>query len=235
MTTPTAATLDDSIFERLLAERIVVLGKEIDDPLANRVMAQLLLLAAEDPTADITMYINSPGGSVSAGMAIYDTMLTITPDVSTVAIGMAASMGQFLLTAGAPGKRLALPRARIMMHQPSSGVGGVASDIRIRAEMLTRLKRDIAEITARAPASRSSGSRPISNGIAGSPPRRRCSTAWSTGSCRPATDPRSELSHPRRWRKIPRSCHRHPARGCRRSEHRSGRTGRPPAPARAVT
>lgn len=140
--------LDEMLFERLLAERIVVLGKEIDDPLANRIIAQLLLLAAEDPGADITLYINSPGGSVTAGMAIYDTMLTIEPDVSTVAIGMAASMGQFLLTAGAPGKRLALPRARIMMHQPSGGAAGSASDILIRAEMLTRLKRDIAEITA---------------------------------------------------------------------------------------
>jgi ATP-dependent Clp protease protease subunit len=148
MTAPAIATLDDSVFERLLAERIVVLGKEIDDPLANRIIAQLLLLAAEDPATDITLYINSPGGSVSAGMAIFDTMLTIQPDVSTVAIGMAASMGQFLLTAGAQGKRLALPRARIMMHQPSGGVGGSASDILIRAEMLTRLKRDIAEITA---------------------------------------------------------------------------------------
>jgi ATP-dependent Clp protease, protease subunit len=144
----TTATLDDSVYERLLGERIVVLGAEIDDPLANRVTAQLLLLAAEDPTADITLYVNSPGGSVTAGMAIFDTMLAIEPDVSTVAIGMAASMGQFLLTAGAPGKRLALPRARIMMHQPSGGAGGAASDILIRAEMLARMKRDIAEITA---------------------------------------------------------------------------------------
>ena len=146
MTTP--ATLDDSVFERLLAEHIVVLGQEIDDPLANRVTSQLLLLAAEDPTADITLYVNSPGGSVTAGMAIFDTMLSIEPDVSTVAIGLAASMGQFLLTAGAPGKRFALPRAQIMMHQPSGGAGGSASDILIRAEMLARLKRDIAEITA---------------------------------------------------------------------------------------
>jgi ATP-dependent Clp protease protease subunit len=153
MTTPTttppdATTLADPVFERLLGERVVVLGQEIDDPLANRIVSQLLLLAAEDPVADITLYINSPGGSVTAGMAIFDTMLTIEPDVSTVAIGLAASMGQFLLTAGAPGKRLALPRARIMMHQPSGGAGGSASDILIRAEMLTRLKREIAEITA---------------------------------------------------------------------------------------
>jgi ATP-dependent Clp protease protease subunit len=144
----TSVTLDDSVFERLLADRIIVLGKEIDDPLANRVVSQLLLLAAEDPTADITLYVNSPGGSVTAGMAIFDTMLTIEPEVSTVAIGLAASMGQFLLTAGAPGKRLALPRAQVMMHQPVGGVGGSASDIRIRAEMLSRLKREIAEITA---------------------------------------------------------------------------------------
>jgi ATP-dependent Clp protease protease subunit len=147
MTTP-ATSLSDTVFERLLGERVVVLGKEIDDPLANRVISQLLLLAAEDPVADITLYVNSPGGSVTAGMAIFDTMLTIEPDVSTVAIGLAASMGQFLLTAGAPGKRLALPRSRVMMHQPSGGAGGSTSDIILRAEMLTRLKREIAEITA---------------------------------------------------------------------------------------
>jgi ATP-dependent Clp protease, protease subunit len=144
----TSVSLDDSVFERLLADRIIVLGKEIDDPLANRLISQLLLLAAEDPAADITLYVNSPGGSVTAGMAVYDTMLTIEPDVSTVAIGMAASMGQFLLTAGAPGKRWALPRAQIMMHQPSGGAGGSESDILIRAGMLRRLKREIAEITA---------------------------------------------------------------------------------------
>jgi ATP-dependent Clp protease, protease subunit len=120
----------------------------VDDAVANRIIAQLLLLAAEDPADDITLYINSPGGSVSAGLAIYDTMTAIAPDVATVATGLAASMGQFLLTGGARGKRAALAHAEIMMHQPSGGVGGVQSDISIRADMLTRLKRQIHEITA---------------------------------------------------------------------------------------
>jgi ATP-dependent Clp protease protease subunit len=141
-------SLDDAVFDRLLRERIIVLGQEVDDGVANRVIAQLLLLAAEDPGNDITLYINSPGGSVSAGLAIYDTMTAIAPDVATVATGLAASMGQFLLTGGAPGKRAALAHAEIMMHQPSGGVGGVQSDISIRADMLTRLKRQILEITA---------------------------------------------------------------------------------------
>jgi ATP-dependent Clp protease, protease subunit len=150
MTTSNGAlTLDDSVYDRLLQERIVLLRGEIDDAVATRVVAQLLLLAAEDPTEDITLYINSPGGSVFAGLAVYDTMHAIEPDVSTVATGMAASMGQFLLTAGAPGKRLALPHADVMMHQPSGGAGGAESDIVIRAGMLTELKRRIAELTAR--------------------------------------------------------------------------------------
>ena len=150
MTTSNGAlTLDDSVYDRLLQERIVLLRGEIDDAVATRVVAQLLLLAAEDPTEDITLYINSPGGSVFAGLAVYDTMHAIEPDVSTVATGMAASMGQFLLTAGAPGKRLALPHADVMMHQPSGGAGGTESDIVIRAGMLTVLKRRIAELTAR--------------------------------------------------------------------------------------
>ena len=144
----TVPTLTDSVFERLLAERIVVLGSEIDDALANRVVAQLLLLAAEDPGRDITLYVNSPGGSVTAGMAVFDTMNAIEPDVATVATGLAASMGQFLLTAGAPGKRGVLPHAEVMMHQPHSGTGGTESDIVIRAAMLTRLKGRMAEITA---------------------------------------------------------------------------------------
>ncbi|MFC4942687.1 ATP-dependent Clp protease proteolytic subunit [Pseudonocardia sp. GCM10023141] len=146
--TGSALTLDDSVFERLLRERIIVLGQEVDDPVANRIVAQLLLLAAEDPAADITLYINSPGGSVTAGLAIYDTMAAIEPDISTVATGLAASMGQFLLTGGTPGKRFALPHAEIMMHQVSSGFGGAESDIVIRADMLRRLKRQIAELTA---------------------------------------------------------------------------------------
>lgn len=141
-------TLNDSVYERLLRERIVFLGSEVDDEIANRITAQLLLLAAEDPEKDIIFYINSPGGSVSAGMAIYDTMMLIEPDVQTWAMGMAASMGQFLLSSGEPGKRYALPHARIMMHQPSGGVGGTASDIQIRAEVLGRWKLEMAELTA---------------------------------------------------------------------------------------
>jgi ATP-dependent Clp protease protease subunit len=141
-------TLNDSVYERLLRERIVLLGSEVNDEVANRITAQLLLLAAEDPEKDITFYINSPGGSVTAGLAIYDTMQLIPCDVSTVCMGLAASMGQFLLTAGEPGKRYALPHARIMMHQPSAGVGGTASDIAIQAAVFARWKREIAEITA---------------------------------------------------------------------------------------
>ena len=141
-------TLNDSVYERLLRERIVFLGSEVDDDIANRITAQLLLLEAEDPTRDITFYINSPGGSVTAGMAIYDTMRLIEPDVQTWAMGLAASMGQFLLSSGTPGKRYALPHARIMMHQPSAGVGGTASDIAIRAEVFGKWKREMAEITA---------------------------------------------------------------------------------------
>jgi ATP-dependent Clp protease, protease subunit len=148
MSNTSLTTLDDAVFDRLLRERIIVLGQEVDDPVANRIIAQLLPPAAEDPGTDITLYINSPGGSVSAGLAIYDTMTAIAPDVATIATGLAASMGQFLLTGGAPGKRAALAHAEIMMHQPSGGVGGVQSDIRIRADMLTRLKRQIIEITA---------------------------------------------------------------------------------------
>jgi ATP-dependent Clp protease, protease subunit len=148
MSNTSVTTLDDTVFERLLRERIIVLGQEVDDGIANRIIAQLLLLAAEDPAADITLYINSPGGSVSAGLAIYDTMQAVAPDVATIATGLAASMGQFLLTGGAPGKRGALAHAEIMMHQPHGGVGGVQSDIRIRANMLSRLKRQILDITA---------------------------------------------------------------------------------------
>jgi ATP-dependent Clp protease protease subunit len=149
MTSPNGvATLDDSVYDRLLADRIIVLGQEVDDAVATKIVAQLLLLAGEDPAQDITLYINSPGGSVSAGFAIYDTMQAIRPDVATVATGMAASMGQFLLTGGAPGKRYALPHAAVMMHQPSGGAGGAESDIVIRAGMLAGLKRRIAELTA---------------------------------------------------------------------------------------
>jgi ATP-dependent Clp protease protease subunit len=137
--------LNDSVYERLLRERIVFLGSQVDDPIANQICAQLLLLSAEDPERDIFLYINSPGGSVSAGMAIYDTMQFVTNDVATVAVGLAASMGQFLLCAGAKGKRYATPHARIMMHQPSGGIGGTASDIAIQAEQMLYTKRTMQE------------------------------------------------------------------------------------------
>jgi ATP-dependent Clp protease, protease subunit len=134
-------TLDDSVFNRLLKERIIFLGSEVNDQVANRICAQMLLLAAEDEERDIWLYINSPGGSVYSGMAIYDIMQFVTNDVATVAMGMAASMGQLLLCAGAPGKRMALPHARIMMHQPSGGIGGTASDIAIQAEQMLYTKK----------------------------------------------------------------------------------------------
>ena len=130
------SAFDDHLAAQLLAQRIVLLGTQVDDVSANRVCAQLLLLSAEDPRSDIGLYINSPGGSVTAGLAIYDTMRLIPNDVSTLAMGFAASMGQFLLTVGARGKRFALPNARIMMHQPSAGIGGTAADIEIQAENL---------------------------------------------------------------------------------------------------
>jgi ATP-dependent Clp protease protease subunit len=145
---PSSLTLSDSVYERLLQQRIIVLGQQVDDDIANRIAAQMLLLSAEDAKSDIQLYINSPGGSVSAGMAIYDTMEFIPCDVATFAMGMAASMGQFLLSAGARGKRYALPHARIMMHQPSSGVGGSESDIVIQAEQSRLLKRELAELIA---------------------------------------------------------------------------------------
>jgi ATP-dependent Clp protease protease subunit len=147
--TSTASTLGDAVYERLLRERIVFLGREVDDVLANQLAAQMLLLSAEDPQRDIHLYINSPGGGVTAGMAIYDTMQYIDCDVATYAMGMAASMGQFLLTAGTPGKRYALPHARVMMHQPSAGLGGTAADITIQADMLRRMKRQLNELQAR--------------------------------------------------------------------------------------
>src|SRR5829696_3910870 len=138
-------SLSDSVFDRLLWERIIVLGQQVDDSLANQICAQLLLLAAENEQRDIFLYINSPGGSVSAGMAIYDTMQYVENDVATVALGLAASMGQFLLCAGTPGKRYSLPHARIMMHQPSGGIGGTASDIAIQAEQMLYTKHKMAE------------------------------------------------------------------------------------------
>jgi ATP-dependent Clp protease protease subunit len=131
---------DDQLSARLLHQRIVVLGQEVDDPIANRICAQLLLLSAEDQRRDISLYINSPGGSVSAGLAIYDTMRLIPNDVSTLAMGIAASMGQFLLSAGTPGKRYTLPHARILMHQGSAGIRGTAVDVEIQAENLEYTK-----------------------------------------------------------------------------------------------
>jgi ATP-dependent Clp protease, protease subunit len=140
--------LDDSVYQRLLRERIIFLGSVVEDQVANAICAQMLLLAAEDPDKDIYLYVNSPGGSVSAGMAIYDTMQFVQNDVATVAMGLAASMGQFLLCSGASGKRYALPHARIMMHQPSGGIGGTASDIRIQAEQMLYTKKKMAELIA---------------------------------------------------------------------------------------
>jgi ATP-dependent Clp protease protease subunit len=140
--------LDDSVYNRLLKERIILLGSEVNDQVANRICAQLLLLAAEDPDREINLWINSPGGSVTAGMAIYDTMQFVGNDVVTVAMGLAASMGQLLLCAGTTGKRYALPHARIMMHQPSGGIGGTASDIAIQAEQMLYTKKMFQERVA---------------------------------------------------------------------------------------
>ena len=143
------ASFDDQVFERLLRERIIFLGSEVNDEVTNRICAQMLLLASADSEKDIALYINSPGGSISAGMAVYDTMQYIKNDVATIAMGMAASMGQFLLCAGTPGKRYALPHARIMMHQLSGGIGGTAADIAIQAEQMIYTKRLMQELIAR--------------------------------------------------------------------------------------
>jgi ATP-dependent Clp protease, protease subunit len=141
---PGGMNLGDQVFERLLRERIIFLGTQVEDQMANQICAQLLLLDAED-SRDISIYINSPGGSVTAGLAIYDTMQFLKSDVRTVALGLAASMGQFLLCAGTKGKRFALPHARILMHQPSGGIGGTASDIAIQAENMLWTKRTMQE------------------------------------------------------------------------------------------
>ena len=140
--------LTDNVYSSLLANRIIFLGSEVRDENANAICAQMLLLNAEDPNSDIYLYINSPGGSVDSGMAIFDTMQWISNDVATVAMGLAASMGQFLLSAGTPGKRYALPHSRIMMHQPSGGLGGTASDIRIQAEQSLHIKKTMAQLIA---------------------------------------------------------------------------------------
>lgn len=145
---PAGAGVQDLLTLSLLKERIIFLGTGVDDAVCNQLVAQLLLLSAEDPKADIYLYINSPGGSISAGMALYDTMKLIPNDVVTVAMGMAASMGQFLLTAGTPGKRYVTEHARVMMHQPSGGLGGTASDIQIQAEQMAFIKEQMARLIA---------------------------------------------------------------------------------------
>ncbi len=148
-TTATAGTLDDQLIARLLYHRIIVLGAEVDDQVANRLCAQLLLLSAEDSRADISLYINSPGGSVSAGLAIYDTMRLIPNDVSTLAMGLAGSMAQFLLCAGTAGKRFSLPHAQVLMHQGSAGFGGTAADVEIYADQLERTRTTMIGLIAR--------------------------------------------------------------------------------------
>ena len=140
--------LNDNVYQRLLQDRIIWLGGEVRDDSANAICAQLLLLAAENPDEDIYLYINSPGGSVTAGMAIYDTMQYVKPDIATVGMGLAASMGQFLLTAGTNGKRYITPHTRVLMHQPSGGAGGSATDIRINADLILHMKKELAEIIA---------------------------------------------------------------------------------------
>jgi ATP-dependent Clp protease protease subunit len=139
------ASPQDTLFQQMLTKRIVFLGSEINDAVANLICAQLVLLESEDPDKDIALYVNSPGGSVTAGLAIYDTMQYVNCDVSTTCVGLAASMGQFLLCAGAPGKRYALPHSRVLMHQPLGQFQGPASDIAIQAEQIIYLKRMMAE------------------------------------------------------------------------------------------
>jgi ATP-dependent Clp protease protease subunit len=141
--------LDDQVYNRLLRERIIFLGSVVEDSNANAICAQLLLLAADDPDKDIWLYINSPGGSVSAGMAVYDTMQFIRPDVTTICVGQCASMAALLLAAGAHGKRFALPNSRILIHQPSGGAQGQASDIRIMAEEILRMRELTSRIIAK--------------------------------------------------------------------------------------
>ena len=175
-----AASIADpgaDIFRMLLKDRIVVLGSDVNDAVANQIVAQLLYLEGEDPGKDIWLYINSPGGSITAGMAIYDTMQFITPDVGTICMGLAASMGQFLLCAGAAGKRYTLPHARIMMHQPLGGVQGQASDIAIQAEQMAYIKRLMAERI-----SFHTGQGVDQSATGGSPQSRRRPTASSTTS-----------------------------------------------------
>ena len=159
----TAGPIDEQLTARLLQQRIIVLGAEVDDRIANRLCAQLLLLSAEDPRGDISLYINSPGGSVSAGLAIYDTMRLIPNDVSTLAMGLAGSMGQFLLCAGAAGKRFSLPHAQVLMHQGSAGFGGTAADVEIYAEQLERTGKTMTRLIAK------HTGQPVAEGRAGQP------------------------------------------------------------------
>ena len=140
--------MQPSVFDRLLRDRIIWLGEEVRDDMANEICAKILLLAAEDPNKDIYLYINSPGGSITAGMAIYDTMQFVPNDIVTVGIGMAASMGQLLLTAGTIGKRYITPNARVLLHQPHGGFGGTSSDIQTQAQLILDMKKRLAEITA---------------------------------------------------------------------------------------
>jgi ATP-dependent Clp protease protease subunit len=144
------AQMPSNTFDRLLKDRIIWLGSDVRDDNANEICAKMLLLAAEDSSKDIFLYINSPGGSITAGMAIYDTMQYVPNDVVTVGIGMCASMGQFLLSAGAKGKRYATPNTRVLLHQPHGGFGGTASDIQTQAELITSMKKQLAAITAEA-------------------------------------------------------------------------------------
>lgn len=148
LTASAATAPGGDVFDRLLKERIVFLGGQVTDDLAIQISAKLLLLEAEDPERDISLYINSPGGSVYAGMAIYDTMQFVRPDIATICMGMAASMGQFLLCAGAKGKRYSLPHGRILMHQPLGQMQGQATDIQIHAEQIIRTKKEMAELIA---------------------------------------------------------------------------------------
>ena len=168
-------SMPDPIFNRLLKDRIIWMGEEVKDDMANRICAQMLMLAAEDPKKDIWLYINSPGGSITAGMAIYDTMQLIQPDVATVGLGMCASMGQFLLSSGTKGKRFLTSHARVLMHQPSGGIGGTTTDVRINAELIMDMKKTMSE---NRPATRWRRSTATTSTTTGSPPPRR----WSTGS-----------------------------------------------------
>jgi len=164
--------MPNSVFDRLLKDRIIWLGSEVRDENANEIAAKLLLLAAEDPEKDIYLYINSPGGSITAGMAIYDTMQFVPNDIVTVGIGMAASMGQLLLTAGTKGKRYITPNARVLLHQPHGGFGGTASDIQTQAQLITDMKHRLAAITAAATGKTVEQVNAMVTATAGSPPRR---------------------------------------------------------------